>query len=137
MRVWIRPGSQECSSPVFGSIALAAPNWAWSCITVRIFRNGKGAVIDVNPVNHKDREVLSLMQAVLSAGLARFVQDEGLKIEICVQRSTHGHGPIVSRAVLRAQVAPLLECATRYTLDDRMLGTSRIFKACMLIGRAW
>jgi hypothetical protein len=134
IRVWIMPGTQDCSQPLYGSIALTAGNWQLSRITVKVLRSGKGAVIEVVPTWDGDLEVVSLMQALLSEGLLRFVRDKGQNLEVCVRRASDG--PIPSHAVLRAQVAPLLACAARYTHEHKLSGPCRIFKTNLFIGGA-
>jgi hypothetical protein len=135
IRVLIMPGSQDGSRTVYGSIAVAAGDWASSRIMVKALRDDKGAVTDVFPIWDGDLEVVALMQALLmSVGLVRLVQDEGQKFEIWIRRvSGCSHAPMAPRAVLRAQVAPLVALATRHTHIDNMLGHWSIFETNMFI----
>jgi hypothetical protein len=134
IRVWALPGTGDDSITHHSRIMLRAQNWDWSCITILFHRKGPGAVFDVVTLGDDDLEVVALLQALLNGGLAQFVQDEGQQLEVSVRRGRCG--PISSRAVLRAQVAPLLPYAPRYSQVEKTLDEWEIFTTDMFIGGA-
>jgi hypothetical protein len=74
-----------------------------------------GIAFRVVPNGDQDLEPLAFMQALLSEGVAEVFRDAGKDAEIQVEGLKYPADKVATRAGLKAQIAPLLPFALRYT----------------------
>jgi hypothetical protein len=92
------------------SIFVDAPKQAWGRLCMHNPHGGKGIKLHMYPTADEDFEVVALVQAMLSGGLARLVHDTGKYAEIRISAPTDRF----TWAGVKAQIQPLLPFASRY-----------------------
>jgi hypothetical protein len=108
----------EKGPPAISNLFVEVTNCTAGQVTMQFNGERKGVTIYVFPTSQDDLAVVSVVQAMLSEGLADFVHEVGSRVEIRIR------GPIIpgsriTPAGLKAQIAPLLSFASRYTPLER------------------
>jgi hypothetical protein len=118
--------------PAIGSVYVEAGNCRFGQFFMKFGCNGKGVTIFVTPASDDDLVFVAIVHAMLSKGLASFVYEAGSRVEIRIR------GPINptnrgTPAGLKAQIAPLLPFASRYTPVEEMPWKGNPFEERMQI----
>jgi hypothetical protein len=98
--------------------------WGQSHLTVRISRDRRQVRISVAPTHDEDYQAVSLVQAMLSEGLAQFAHEAGKVVDISMKRS-----PTTSSCTqegFKAQIISLLPYASLYTPGDLHMAVERM-----------
>lgn len=109
-----------------------AHNSPWSYLEATIRPESNGVKVSVFSSHDEDLRPVAMVQAMLSGGLAQFLQDAGKWAEIQILPSANSVR--ASAAGLKAQITPLLPFASRYMPADRHLENWEIFGERMQVG---